>query len=111
MSSEMEFKAWDLDYKQMDYSKGQSLEAFFAQNDVGYGNYIFMQYIGLKDKNGKKIYDGDILTAARRNVVVVYNTTDASFELETEGKGLMGMAGVNSVCEIIGNIYENPELI
>ena len=69
------------------------------------------EYTGLKDKNGKEIYEGDILTAGGQRVKVIYNNITASFDLETVNKGLMGMAGVNTVLESIGNIYENPELM
>jgi uncharacterized phage protein (TIGR01671 family) len=76
-----------------------------------------MQYTGLKDKNGKEIYEGDVLKGhywnygkERRFIgKVVYGMH--GFKL-VGVKQYLGMAqDFNSLYEIIGNSYENPELI
>ncbi len=72
-----------------------------------------MQFTGLLDKNGKEIYDGDIrketwyFTSEPRNgtQIMQWNENQACFEWE--GDNIPPFLGI----EIIGNIYENPELI
>ena len=78
-----------------------------------------MQYTGLKDNNGKDIYEGDILdctlsfegsTLPHRGEVV-YDDTHCSFGTKNEtGITLFCKHNINTR-EIIGNIYENPELL
>lgn len=72
---------------------------------------VLMQYTGLKDKNGKEIYEGDIVKWQTKNVggvvSVVYETT--CFTLE--GTGFHVGHFSLSKLEVIGNIYESPELI
>lgn len=93
------------------------------------------QYTGLKDKNGKEIYEGDIITGTdypfideeKQNYVgiVVFYDDAASFgyEYQCVRKDKRGVSnGINNefeanenlVCddlEVIGNIYDNPELL
>lgn len=73
------------------------------------------QYTGLKDKNGKEIYEGDILrTETDKPMVVSWNEKFASFCLWREGwafNHFFGEACDPERCEVIGNIHENPELL
>ena len=74
-------------------------------------NLEVTQFTGLKDRNGKEIYEGDILTD---NIVVKWRDDWASFALDKYGwmhDHYFG-EGVNAKdIEIIGNIYENPDLL
>ena len=75
-----------------------------------------MQCTGLKDKNGKLIYEGDILLslATKSHIgVVCWDKEKAYFKIN--GKGIAYNA-LQTFCskkafEVIGNIYENPELL
>ncbi len=73
---------------------------------------FIMQYTGLKDKNGKEIYEGDIVNGedgfGRSFIGAI-----------TYEAGVYYIRGIDQnrpikiyhICEIIGNIYENPELL
>lgn len=71
------------------------------------------QYTGLTDKNGNKIWENDILIGESRKFVINYYTPFTMYMMKVIGHG----GGVNGAtiqlreCEVIGNIFDNPELI
>ena len=81
---------------------------------VKYQDVELMQYTGLKDKNGKEIYEGYILTSAFSKRIVIFNENTCSFMLKDIELRNELFSLTNEKCknlEIIGNIYENKELI
>lgn len=89
---------------------------------------IWMQFTGLYDKNGKEIFEGDIINPVDGNMFSVINNSLErwdNFVVKTEGCDyilynvylkrnwgrLSRLAEINWNCIVIGNIHENPELI
>jgi len=120
------FRAWDKDGQEMigpndfyqnadvlpsGYKTGCHLSDFFNINKDGtvgkeHENIVLMQYTGLKDKNGKEIYEGDVVNVDGSRQIIKWLYSEWSVFDNT------GEYGYSSgECEIIGNIYENPELL
>lgn len=81
--------------------------AFFLKEEVE-----LMQYTGLKDKNGKEIYEGDIVKADffEKQVVGKISYGMGCFCITNSGVSDNQLFIFNNY-EVIGNIYENPELL
>lgn len=62
------------------------------------------QYTGLKDKNGKKIFEGDIVRYIDNDLIEYVEFIDGVFFAGSEELRY-------AYCEVIGNIYDNPELL
>jgi hypothetical protein len=69
---------------------------------------VIRQFTGLKDKNGKEIYEGDVVFWASRNFIVEWDKDKFIMKTLKEGFGSIDRW---EECEVIGNIYENPELL
>jgi len=79
---------------------------------------IWLQYTGLKDKNGVEIYEGDIVKCSSGCPHEIYWSEPRELDLNTGFgmprwylKGLKDGYSWSGLEEIIGNIYENPELL
>jgi len=112
----IKFRAWDKDTETMfipEYISGdgkvyEDIGVSFQQELSERKNVILLQFTGLKDRSGREIYEGDILENG--DWVPDAHTT---YTWKTEVKFIdgcyCGIAG--EVVEVIGNIYENPELL
>jgi len=102
---EIKFRAWDKSAQRM--TTGLELK---AGSEVGIGeNSVIMQYTGLKDKNGIDVYEADFISfmydhgeGLKPEIGVVPDITEISDFVNMVSDGSW---------EIIGNIYENPELL
>ncbi|MGM8068432.1 YopX family protein [Listeria monocytogenes] len=81
-----------------------------------FDDVVLMQYTGLKDKNGKKIFEGDIVNCKFFDRMVsdiagVINFIDCVWAVsDFKNKRLYQLIDVDNI-EIIGNIHENPDLL
>lgn len=95
----------------------------WADADLIMGRYELEQYTGLEDKNGKEIYEGDIveedidfnskMTDGTFRYKVCWNEDELCWSLDPISlKSIHNdLWELNSSCRIIGNIHENPELL
>ena len=78
-------------------------------------DYILMQCTGLKDKNGVLIYEGDILLHNHKYGEYLQSPVEWSDSIEDQEGVLYAGFTVDSRCVkdamVVGNIYENPELL
>jgi len=109
---EIKFRAWDERNKSYTYSGfGEKTFTIFVKR-VNVPRYKIEQYTGLKDKNGKEIYEGDIV--GEEGIVYLVEFEDGMFEL-AHGTPLIDWIYARErqglEIEIIGNIHEIPELL
>jgi hypothetical protein len=106
---EIKFRAWAINAKKM-YSWEQMLEQrkHFASWFMWTDMYKLMQFTGLRDKNGREIYEGDILKDTGNIRRVLYNTP--SFVLVDEN-GFFYWTYNTDEYEVIGNVHDNPDLL
>lgn len=124
---EIKFRAWDNENNQMLDVQELNFEDCFYGGEMKikttmYNDYFdnkempLMQYTGLHDKNGKEIYEGDILQIDIERAWVMWNERYGYFELAPIGdyyfdSNVIGQAIEYTDATVIGNIYENKELL
>lgn len=125
MKRELKFKRiyrWDHDFKNsyFDVKKGDFYVDFITLNE---GHTVlnrtvvspYLQYTGLKDKNGKEIYEGDIFKGSDYKWDAV-QFEDGQFQVNLIGARVFSLQELccdidYELPEVIGNVFENPELL
>jgi len=126
---EIKFRAWLKEDKKMEnvktmdftdktircLKKNEFINAYLLRR-VSFDDVELLQYTGLKDKNGKEIYEGDILFFRDENMKYVVVWQDAAFiiksiEIRKYSEKMYWIDDVEICCEIVGNIYENKNLL
>lgn len=113
------FRAWDKEFKYMIYTdddllvciSNSGVESIDISLTIGVSdgdmkNFELMLSTGLRDINGTDIYEGDILKTSIKNLVVEWVPKGACW-----GIGCQYLFHYYETSEVIGNIYENPELL
>lgn len=129
MKREIKFRAWDgremlKDWLVISESNGTKIPTTLARKAE-----VVMQFIGLLDKNGKEIYEGDIVEVRMaedyggefdedgklrllcRQEVKISKESGGYYSEEDTGEYCPALGSDEIEVEIIGNFYENPELI
>lgn len=146
---DIKFRAWDAKYKYMNYKVmvgmyGDNVmddenytacsmwiepkkvdykcEPYWAHFEPYHKDILLMQYTGLKDENGKEVYEGDIVEATYCVDGCYYDTEDeygviqwddkqCGFNIMFKDELLSSPISYYVSFEVVGNIYENPELL
>jgi YopX protein len=135
MNREIKFRAWDKREKKM--CEADFFDNFYVINQGKVGiikgevfddgssfyvdysdknNWEVMQYTGLKDKNGKEIYEGDLIKIKHGSIwQVAWNEEKLKWHMwDIDPANTISLTKKGSYYdkyEVIGNIYENPELL
>ena len=124
MNREIKFRAWDKKAKQ--YTNNVNVNFMCGavnseSNKVIFQRYCFEQFTGLKDRNEKEIYEGDVVNVVNEDdellkcidVISRVYFCDGMFVIDENEFQIPLYETFNREygCQVIGNIHENPELL
>jgi len=115
MSRDIKFRAWKVDEKRMVSLDPSESDDWCSTDLIEDGNWKVMQFTGLHDKNGKEIFEGDVVRIYGKSThAVEWFRGCLGFWREDRGEfwNWVGASFVEPVAtEVIGNIHENPGLL
>lgn len=122
MKDRFRFRAWDKQDKELIYEAENTYDCqSYNGHTIWHDNfacllddeerYVVEQCTGLKDKNGKLIYEGDIVKFYEHNYEVYFNENTSAMDIWNEKKELGYSLYYHEELEVIGNIHENPDLL
>jgi uncharacterized phage protein (TIGR01671 family) len=127
----IKFKVWDKELKQYNSPNAHHLSkegetlSIILNSDIekisGNDRFVIQQYTGLKDKNDKEICEGDIVhylfdgasypkEAQDKYLTCVYDSDFGGFSFDDTDSSYY-WAEIRGYVEVVGNIFENPELL
>ena len=121
MSREFKFRAWDISRGKMYPVDATDTMDLFSEDS----GFVMEQFTGLRDKNGKEIYEGDILSCGHykksrefNNFIIFsdgmfcFNPNKKLHQVKRPLRQSLEYAGAaNNQYEVIGNIHQNPNLL
>lgn len=134
MTRELKFRAWDRNEKRMfsmsempyfdseyqdfnfsvDFNEKDEIKADDIRWRVDSDNWELMQYTGLKDRNGKEIYEGDVVKreSEKWGWKIIWDEGSAGFSMQyIFDRTTKDLTFVGDSFDVIGNIYENKDLL
>lgn len=131
MNREIKFRAWDylrkimlyqgVHFSDLSFVKGEFKPVLYNSIEDNWNWYKnktdLMEYTGLKDKNGKEVYEGDIVYCESNIPHILINITgivkflNGSWVISIGGLGNQDLYSYGVDIEKLGNIYENPEIL
>ena len=118
MNRQIKFRAWNKKSKEWCGTIG--LNESISQNELEYDtdDLVFVQYTGLTDKNGKEIFEGDIIIdTQKQKYEIIFDENHARYDLKVCGENKLSQTSYftqiyeKKHIEVIGNIFEHPELL
>jgi len=90
---------------------GKKHRTFVNNKLIGLEQFKLMANVGLRDGEGKEIYDQDILETGKGRGVVYFQPTRGAYVVNLFGKGEVMFDEVKHSVKVLGDVFRNPELI
>jgi uncharacterized phage protein (TIGR01671 family) len=127
MNNRFKFRVWDKLAERMIYPHNDNQQHFIIdlngrfhnlQNGSGGDDYVIQQYTGLNDKNGKEIFEGDIIIdTQKQKYEIIFDENYARYDIKVCGENKLSQISYftqiyeKKHIEVIGNIFEHSELL